>query len=129
MKFKKLQQVRMCKASQARVCWLTFLLAIRRSLYLFHYCILRKYIVVYFLAPDPHTVFYWLVALIYFPLCYPLTLSFPEQLQKQYSEMQKISENNKSKFEESKEVADGGKKTLRTITKTKTELHEKVRRV
>ena len=43
--------------------------------------------------------------------------------------MQKISESNKSKFEEKKEVADGGKKTLRTITKTKSELHEKVRRV
>lgn len=50
-------------------------------------------------------------------------------VQKHYNEAQKTAETNKAKFDKDKDLVEGGKKTLRTITKSKTELQQKVRRV
>jgi uncharacterized protein HemX len=50
-------------------------------------------------------------------------------VQRHYNEAQKLAETNKAKFDKDKDLVDSGKKTLKTLTKTKTELQQKVRRV
>jgi chromosome segregation ATPase len=50
-------------------------------------------------------------------------------VQRRYNEAQKTAETNKAKFDKDKDMVETGKKTLKTLTKTKTELQQKVRRV